>query len=186
MSGLRLIALLLALLQAVPSEGERGVVGHLRRLIGSNCIYIERGMVTPYYECIGCVVERATECLTDLRLNKTGSVPRGCPLGSAFHTFPGSVCCPSIHAVKLDLEYMGSAYPQALHCMEDAGCSGSLIYKDLMTECEHMCPGTDIRTGGSICLAQFNAAPSARSAGQLLVISLVTLVGLVISGVAIV
>jgi hypothetical protein len=39
---------------------------------GVNCVLIERGTVPPYYDCVGCVIDRAMNCLDDLRLNKSG------------------------------------------------------------------------------------------------------------------
>jgi DNA-binding transcriptional ArsR family regulator len=36
------------------SPGDNVVSRIARRLVGSNCIRMERGTVTPYYECIGC------------------------------------------------------------------------------------------------------------------------------------
>lgn len=137
-----------------------GLSQHLRKLVGSNCVQIERGIITPYYECVGCVVERATECLTDLRLNKSGNVRFGCPMSSAFMKFPGEICCPTFEPLLNDLEYMGAGYPMALKCMRDAGCETSLIYSQLLTECEKMCPGLDPRSSSTACLADFNGATS--------------------------
>jgi hypothetical protein len=42
------------------TQKEYSITKYLRKLIGANCVPIERGVVTPYYNCIGCVVEEAT------------------------------------------------------------------------------------------------------------------------------
>ena len=34
----------------------------LRKLVGSNCVQIERGTVTKYYMCVGCIIENAIGC----------------------------------------------------------------------------------------------------------------------------
>jgi hypothetical protein len=55
-------------------EGDAdGVVAHLRRLAGSNCVIIERGKAPRYYKCIGCVIEEAMSCVDDMRMNKVSS-----------------------------------------------------------------------------------------------------------------
>ncbi|KAJ1412311.1 hypothetical protein B484DRAFT_422886 [Ochromonadaceae sp. CCMP2298] len=41
----------------------------LRRLIGSNCIRIDRGYIPPYYDCKGCITEEAQGCVDDMRAN---------------------------------------------------------------------------------------------------------------------
>jgi len=54
----------------------------MRRLIGSNCITIERGNVPVYYDCEGCIVEEANYCVDDLRQNITGNIHPSCKMNS--------------------------------------------------------------------------------------------------------
>lgn len=67
---------------------------HLRKLVGSNCVLIESGTVTPYYECIGCDIRQAMGCLTDLRTNKSGNILSSCSMNSVNEVSGGSDCCP--------------------------------------------------------------------------------------------
>lgn len=138
MTALQLMIVLLLMCTILAEEQQQTVLGHLRRLVGSNCIQIEVGIVTPYYKCDGCEIEKATECLQDMRLNKSGNVRPGCPLDSAFLEPPDAVCCPTIND-KLLLDYAGSSYPAALTCMEQAGCKSSTVYQQLARECTKVC-----------------------------------------------
>ena len=58
------------------SSSSPGLFDHigraLRRLVGSNCVQIEYGVVSRYYTCVGCVIEQAMGCVDDLRTNKSG------------------------------------------------------------------------------------------------------------------
>ena len=122
-----------------------------RRLIGSNCILVERGEVTPYYACLGCKVEEAVNCIEDMRLNKTGNVRYGCKINS-MHEDRDENCCPSFVS-KQRPRYIGLAYPEALRCLERVGCGQSVFYDDLYAECRRSCkfniPGSD----RSVCFA---------------------------------
>ena len=147
----------------------------LRQLIGSNCIEIETGNVPRYYSCLGCVIEQAVGCVTDMRYNKSGNVMPTCPMSTTIQRFEDVNCCPKIDfqiyfknddddyaltTTKEDLYYVGSQYPEALRCIQNAGCGESVIYTQLMEECNAVCPGKDVRTGLSVCLADFNGAMS--------------------------
>ena len=55
----------------------------IRQLIGSNCLYIEKGEVPPYWDCEGCIVEEAQGCVDDMRYDKGGRTGIGCNLNSA-------------------------------------------------------------------------------------------------------
>lgn len=150
-------------------HGIQSFHGHnLRRNLqvqGSNCILIERGIIPPYYDCIGCVVSLAMACLEDMRLNRTGAVATGCELSAAAERYR-SGCCPHVSEVRTNvynLVYPGSAYPQALSCIKAVGCGTSTIYTQLLDECKSTCPVMDPRVNGrSVCLATFNSAISTR------------------------
>jgi hypothetical protein len=43
------------------------------------------GEVTKYYKCVGCVVENAMGCITDMRNNKTGNVEAPCRFNMVFN-----------------------------------------------------------------------------------------------------
>lgn len=141
-------------------------VFNLRRLIGSNCILIERGEVPPYYDCVGCIIEQAQGCLSDMRANKSENVGASCAMYSASEVYDGTDCCPRFTTfikTGLDLMYVGSAYPEALRCIEKAGCKSSVIYTQLMEECTSVCPYSDPRDSSlSVCLSDFNGASSLR------------------------
>lgn len=144
---------------------------YLRRLVGSNCIEVETGVVPRYFSCLGCVIEQATGCVNDMRYNKSKNVDPHCPLFAHTEQYKG-VCCPQIReqfrlnkrgspvSKGVNLFYVGSAYPNTLRCIQKAGCGGSVIYKQLQDECLAVCNGTDPRSGGSVCYSDFNAAPS--------------------------
>ena len=50
----------------------------MRKLVGSNCVLIERGNVPPYYDCLGCIIDEAQGCVDDLRHNTYGNVHPDC------------------------------------------------------------------------------------------------------------
>eukprot|EP01039_Chlorochromonas_danica_P005825 gene5825-6414_t len=91
-----------------------------------------------------------------MRQNKSGNVHPHCPFPSAFYTNPTDTCCPVISSGNLD--YVGSAYPEALRCISRVNCASSLIYTELLKECLQVCPQSDSRNGASICYADFNTA----------------------------
>jgi hypothetical protein len=163
----------LLLIMLVAYHTQMAYANFLRKLIGSNCIEIETATVPRYYSCLGCVVEEAVGCVTDMRYNKSGNVRATCPMSTTFQRFEDVECCPNIDfqlylkrpddkkpllTTKEDLYYIGSQYPEALRCIERAGCGESVVYTQLMEECLAVCPGIDIRTGLSVCLADFNTA----------------------------
>lgn len=123
---------------------------YLRRLIGSNCLYIERGEVTPYYDCIGCVVEKAVACVDDMRFNRSGTVRMGCSFDRLGEKIDTS-CCPVVEGE--DVNYIGSSYPTALQCLTQAGCKDTIIYDDILAECTRACNYNDPRSSQSICFA---------------------------------
>lgn len=45
-----------------------------RALYGTNCVVIERGVVSRYYKCTGCKVEEAALCVQDLRTNRSHNI----------------------------------------------------------------------------------------------------------------
>jgi hypothetical protein len=148
---------------------------------GSNCLVVETGTVTPYYQCYGCVIENAMGCLNDMRNNASGNVHPNCSINAIAQTPNTDYCCPKLGAANL--LYSGSAYPETLRCIAGVGCQDSSIYADLLAvrttlnnliiignllltlsssfvqECEYTCPGLlDQRGDRSICLAVFNAS----------------------------
>lgn len=134
--------------------------GFLRRLIGSNCVLIQRGIIPPYYDCIGCEIEEAAACIDDMRFNRTRNVAGDCRMASV-KEFNDRACCPKFYLNdfgRLDLSYVGSAYPEALRCMVKAGCESSVLYAQLQAECETTCPIPDERDGRNICFSNFNSA----------------------------
>ncbi len=136
-----------------------------RKLIGSNCILIERGIIPPYYDCLGCLIEEATGCVDDMRNNKSSNVWPTCKINSINEKYDKADCCPHFKqmAGKLNLDYLGSAYPEALRCVAKTGCASSTIYTQLMEECQAVCPGKDERDAGlSLCLSDFNSASSVK------------------------
>jgi hypothetical protein len=144
-------------------RGEEGV--HLRKLMGSNCVLIERGIIPPYYDCIGCVVEEAAACLNDMRYNFSFNVAQDCRMFSVKQFYDRKTCCPrfGINDVgAMDLAYIGAAYPEALRCMERVGCGGSIMYSQLKEECTTTCLEPDPRNGGNVCFSNFNAASAIR------------------------
>ena len=170
MSSLRLsFALLLCIVPMfivsgyiVPAEE-----GHLRKLIGSNCVLIERGNIPPYYDCVGCIVEEAAACIDDMRTNKSYNVAPTCKLNSVKNYYDHA-CCPKFFTNQygvINLQYSGSAYPEALRCMKRQGCETSVMYKQLQEECLRTCPFKDERPrlrDQSSCYSDFNSATSLR------------------------
>lgn len=134
---------------------------------GSNCIVIERGKVPRYYDCNGCVIDRAQGCIDDLRHNRSLNVHSACAMAAASVRYLGD-CCPRVRLLngRYDLEYRTAGYAMALRCLADVGCGDSVARNQLATECEATCAALDPRTGLSVCYADFNAAaPPLRRAG---------------------
>lgn len=149
----------------------------LRKLVGSNCVRIERGTVTPYYMCVGCKAEEAMGCIEDMRQNKSGNVRGACKFN---HVMEGNMdhameqrqqiaCCPDVNSLGILARFQGSAYPEAFRCLDNVGCLESTMYAQLAEECHGLCdflpPEGDDDTltgtysGGTICLADYAAAP---------------------------
>jgi hypothetical protein len=133
--------------------------------IGSNCILIETGIVPPYYDCLGCVVNEAQGCIDDMRQNKSGNVLPNCKLNTISNKRNSEDCCPKLLKNRFgitDLAYLGSAYPETLRCIEKVGCIDSIIYTQLVNECLTLCPSNLYinQTGKSACFADFNSAYS--------------------------
>jgi hypothetical protein len=165
----------------------------LRKLVGSNCVKIERGTVTPYYMCVGCKVEEAMGCIQDMRGNKSGNVRGECMFnevmeGNMAHVMEQeqqAACCPVVNGAGVLTRFQGSAYPEAFRCLMNVGCEESTMYAQLVEECHGLCDyeaATDDDasvagwTDGTICLADYAAAPRA-----------VTLsVGVVVAAVAVI
>ena len=76
------------------------VKGYLRKLVGSNCVLIERGTISPYYECIGCDIRTAMGCLRDLRSNKSRNVDPQCSLASLNEGSFNAACCPRFRVAR--------------------------------------------------------------------------------------
>ena len=142
---------------------------------GSNCVIEETGVIPPYYQCYGCRIEEAMGCLSDMRLNKSGNVKPQCAIRAISQEPDPLHCCPSLifEGGRLNLNYLGSAYPETLRCIASVGCGSSAVYSGLLTECQGVCEGLLDQNGNTICLAQFNAA--ARTAAiSFVVLTIVT------------
>lgn len=143
-----------------------------RRLAGSNCILIQRGIVPPYYDCVGCEIEEATGCIHDMRHNKSKNVLAACRMTATSEKYNREYCCPRFEVVnqRYDLSYLGSAYPEALRCIERTGCKSSTIYAQLEQECLAICTTSDVRDGKSVCYSDFNSALSNKVSAVLSVV----------------
>lgn len=116
-----------------------------RRLQGSNCVQVEIGQVSKFYTCTGCVMEEAMGCIEDMRQNKSGNVAGGCNMNwsregnqkQPMEAVQQAACCPMFSGGKL--QFPQSAFNYALQCIQNAGCSSSTVYNDLLKECSHMC-----------------------------------------------
>jgi hypothetical protein len=127
-----------------------------RRQIGSNCVYIERGTVSPYYGCVGCVVEQAMGCITDMRRNLSGTVRHGCNINK-LNQHVDHTCCPALTEVG-QLMYIGSSYISGMECLESVGCASTVLYTDVLNECKATCHELNPFTQSSICLTRTGAA----------------------------
>ncbi|CAM9300981.1 unnamed protein product [Ascophyllum nodosum] len=121
----------------------------------SNCYEVGGGnMGPPYLTCVGCQYVEAFECLDTMRSNDTANVPSGCRM-DVLTVEPDSNCCPvftdpSIHT---SLDMSTSAYPDAIRCLENAGCGGDKLHTALIAEClfnhcneDYSCVATYSRT----------------------------------------
>lgn len=138
----------------------------VRRLIGSNCVQIQRGEVPEYYHCLGCVMEEAIACVDDMRQNKSSNVFPGCDMNKIMGYYESSLCCPRVGMStrgRLGLLYISSAYPETLRCIRQVGCENTNIYAELRDECQNVCPAnvygnpTFFHTSDP-CFAEFNSA----------------------------
>ena len=164
----------------------------LRRLVGSNCVLIERGTVTKYFMCVGCEVEEAMGCVDDMRNNKSGNVRPSCKfdhvmegnMAKAMEQEQQAACCPTVTNGFLSA-FAGSAYPEAFRCISNVGCTESTIMSQLVEECHGLCdyiPATDddasvaSYSDGTICMAEYAGAPRAVS------LSLGSIIAIVVTG----
>ena len=100
----------------------------------SNCFEVGGGRNGPKYNfCDGCKYIEAMQCLSDLRENRTGSVPAGCRIKS-LTLEPQPECCPQ-YGKKNVVNEKTAAYPQALKCLKLAGCGSSALRRSLQQEC---------------------------------------------------
>jgi len=160
-----------------------------RALTGSNCVQIERGKTPIYYKCLGCVTEEAMGCIDDLRFNRTGNVPSNCDFARITEYYEGAKCCPQFgtdNTGRLNLLYMGSAYPETLECLINVGCEGSVVYQQLLEECNGICSplgedprgadGANFGEPGAVCTALYNGAP--RGPRQIPLVTFIVSIGL--------
>ena len=168
------------------SASTASMENYLRKLIGSNCVRVETGIIPPHYECLGCVIERAQACVDDMRYNKSGNVFPSCDLHVLFDYHNANNCCPKIQANqngRLDLMYVGSAYPEAIRCIEHVGCKDSILYAQLVDECLSLCPEDEFQDqkGNAACFANFNSALHIQYSFHLLLICILFLFTLFLS-----
>lgn len=132
----------------------------LRRLIGSDCVYIELGRAPVYSACTDCVVQEGLGCITDMRQNKSQNVGPLCHMLA--ENDQATECCPRFGIVRgrMDLLYVGSAYPETLRCLINVGCGDNDLYNDLLLECESKCPYPTFSSQqkSNVCFATFNAS----------------------------
>ncbi|CAM9135336.1 unnamed protein product [Hapterophycus canaliculatus] len=103
----------------------------------SNCYEVGGGNMGPLYlKCAGCQYVEAFECLRELRANKSKNVPTGCGI-NALTVQPDPTCCPVFENPDSQQSVYSStsAYPDALLCLEDAGCEGDTLHTELAEEC---------------------------------------------------
>ena len=128
-------------------------------------------MVTKYYECIDCPIELAQACIDDMRRNKSSTVATNCHIDRQYAMkYESQACCPTFQnelvrkrkkyyrTGKLNMNYVGAQYPETLRCLETVGCKQSVVYAQLVQECQAVCPVNDPRGTGSVCFSQFNDA----------------------------
>ncbi len=82
---------------------------------GSNCILIERGTVPRYYDCNGCVIDRAQACIDDLRGNKSHNVYPDCHFKAASVRYLGS-CCPKVELINERYSFCDLFVSECSHC----------------------------------------------------------------------
>ena len=143
---------------------------HLIHKIGSNCVTISVGSVSPYDLCMGCDIDAAMNCINDMRTNVSGTVPGSCMM-NGFSETDNTKCCPTY--IQLGTQYTPvlttSAYPQGLDCLRAVGCSDSPLYTEIYEECYNIClpfynytktDSNQLQETFSRCTGLFNAAPS--------------------------
>ena len=156
--------------------------------------------MTKYYECIGCPIEAAQACVDDMRHNKSGNIALGCHIGALTMSYESTACCPMFlndwkktrknmaRTGRLNMIYPGSQYPETLKCLETVGCTASVLYSQLLQECQAVCPFIDPRgkvnkivnsegkeeLTNDVCFAQVNSSNhlSLQSLGSLIVLSI--------------
>ena len=105
-------------------------------LVATNCILSGGGSIKPYASCIGCMQEDAQQCVTEMRFNASGTVPRDCDFYSLTDGGKPDCCADFFYQTRPESIFMDtSAYPSAFTCLEDIGCQDSEIYKELKQEC---------------------------------------------------
>lgn len=101
-----------------------------RALYGTNCVVIERGVVSRYYKCTGCKIEEAALCVQDLRTNRSNNIAGGCKIDQLLQLYSQEECCPKYNSGVMDT--IGNGYPTTLQCIKDVGCSSSEIYTKMV------------------------------------------------------
>ena len=115
-------------------------------LKGSNCVFIENGVRTPFSKCNGCKIEEAVNCIEDMRFNRSGAVPAGCNLNTLMQSYEPQ-CCPETNEFGR-LAKRTSAYPFAFTCLAFVGCLDSPVAEQLKEECISVC---DPDGAGVVC-----------------------------------
>ncbi|CAM9132373.1 unnamed protein product [Ectocarpus fasciculatus] len=125
---------LLCYVAAIFCRSVRGTIG---TYYASNCYEVGGGNMGPLYlECTGCQYTEAFECLQTLRGNTSHNVPSGCGM-NILTVQPDPTCCPVFEDPdnQRSLDSSTSAYPDALLCLENAGCEGDNLHTNLKEEC---------------------------------------------------
>ncbi|CAM9237718.1 unnamed protein product [Phaeothamnion confervicola] len=130
--------------------------------IPSNCITVGGGSTgAKYQSCTGCLYATGQACLADMRANVSRNVPDGCDM-SALTVQSDRSCCPVLdtsNSKKITMDSTTTAYPDALLCLQQAGCESSALYQSLYYECVFQgCVVT------YACVPTVSAAPAAAPA----------------------
>jgi hypothetical protein len=147
------------------------LLGSSRKLIGSNCLMMERGAVPPYELCRGsCNILDAISCVDDMRRNISGTVHPKCTFRNIAEDPVPLYCCPryEFSAVKgkTFLVHSHAAYPLVFECLAAVGCGEnavpySSIFNQMKAECSAVCKDTVHPLGGDVC-EPYEPEPDAR------------------------
>ncbi len=108
----------------------------------ANCFLTGGGSQIEQLKCIGCDYDGAYACMASLRENKDGLLlNEACDIASLTIGAQQECCARYASSKRKDTLVDGTGgYPITLGCLKTLGCEATLLYENLVAECQsHGC-----------------------------------------------